>query len=168
MTGKDDPTISCTHLMVKLSVLVGRKIILNGGGNHPPFGRRGLHSNRVAHYLSEWLPRCLKMNLMTVFGIFRQWNKENVEILDTDLAIQHLKLLINLIINQTVTMVTAINNQRWRQNRKRLPKCLEIGTVTVLVVIVCDEISLFWKNNNNNNTLLFDANRFHPRSEYVV
>ena len=35
MTGKDDPTISCTHLMVKLNVLAGWKIILNGGGNHP-------------------------------------------------------------------------------------------------------------------------------------
>ena len=34
MTGKDDPTINCTHLMVKLSLLAGRKIIL--------FGRRGL------------------------------------------------------------------------------------------------------------------------------
>ena len=32
MTGKDDPTISCTNLMVKLSVLAGRKIILKGGG----------------------------------------------------------------------------------------------------------------------------------------
>ena len=36
MTGKDDPTISCPHLMVKLSVLVGPKIILKGGGNHLP------------------------------------------------------------------------------------------------------------------------------------
>ena len=82
---------------------------------------------------------------MTVFGIFRQWSKENViEILNTNLVIQHLNLLINLIIIQTVTMVTAINNQRWLQNRKRLPKCLEIGTVTVLVVNVCNEIGLFW------------------------
>ena len=30
MTGKDSRTISCTHLMVKLSVLAGRKIILKG------------------------------------------------------------------------------------------------------------------------------------------
>ena len=30
MTGKDDPTISCTHLMIKLSILAGRKIILEG------------------------------------------------------------------------------------------------------------------------------------------
>ena len=41
MTGKDDPTISCTHLMVKFlafygSILAGRKIILQGGGDHPP------------------------------------------------------------------------------------------------------------------------------------
>ena len=35
MSGKDDPTISCTQLMVKLSVLAGRKIILKWGGNHP-------------------------------------------------------------------------------------------------------------------------------------
>ena len=41
MTGKDDSTISFTHLMVKLSVLAGGKIILKGGGNHP-FCRRGL------------------------------------------------------------------------------------------------------------------------------
>ena len=68
-------------------------------------------------------------------------SKENiVEILNKNLVIQHLKLVINLII-QIATMVTAINNQ------KRLPKCLEIGlgTVTVLVVIACNEISLFWK-----------------------
>ena len=31
MTGKDDHTISCPHLMVKLSVLADRKIILKGG-----------------------------------------------------------------------------------------------------------------------------------------
>ena len=35
MTGKDDPTISCSLLMVELRVLVGREII--------PFGRRGLN-----------------------------------------------------------------------------------------------------------------------------
>ena len=63
-------------------------------------------------------------------------------------------------------MVTAINNQRWLQNWKRLPKCLKIGTVTVLVVIVCNEISLFCKLKRK--TLLFDANQFHPRSENVV
>ena len=34
MTGKDDPKISCSHLMVELSVLVGRKINRKGGGNH--------------------------------------------------------------------------------------------------------------------------------------
>ena len=38
---KDDPTISCTHLMVKLSVLAGRKITLKGGGNHPPSVDKG-------------------------------------------------------------------------------------------------------------------------------
>ena len=42
MTGKDDPTISCSHLMVELSVLEGRKESLGEDGNHPPFGRRGL------------------------------------------------------------------------------------------------------------------------------
>ena len=30
MSGKDDPTISCSHLMVELSVLAGWKIILKG------------------------------------------------------------------------------------------------------------------------------------------
>ena len=84
---------------------------------------------------------------MTVFGIFRQWSKENVvEILNTNLVIQHLKSVINLIIIQTVTIVTAINKQRWLQNRKPLPKCLEIGRVTVLVVIVCNAVcSGNWK-----------------------
>ena len=45
MTGIDDPTISCSHLMIELSVLADRKINRKGGGNHPsplPFGRRGL------------------------------------------------------------------------------------------------------------------------------
>ena len=43
MTGKDDPTISCTHLMVKLSVLAGRKIILNPkrAGLFGPISQRG-------------------------------------------------------------------------------------------------------------------------------
>ena len=52
------------------------------------------------------------------------------------------------------------------------PKCLEIGIVTVLVVIVWNETSLFWKfknkNKKNKKTLLFDANQFHARSENVV
>ena len=42
MTGKDDPTISCTHLMVKLSVLAGRKIIWVVT---TPFARRGLNDS---------------------------------------------------------------------------------------------------------------------------
>ena len=41
MTAKDDPTINCSHLMVELSVIAGRKIKFKVGGNHP-FGRRGL------------------------------------------------------------------------------------------------------------------------------
>ena len=45
MTGKDDPTISCTHLMVKLSVLAGRKIILKG--ELPRFGRRWLKKKKI-------------------------------------------------------------------------------------------------------------------------
>ena len=36
MTGKDDPTTSCSHLVAELSVLAGQKINLKGGGNHPP------------------------------------------------------------------------------------------------------------------------------------
>ena len=36
MIENDDPTISCSHLMVELSVLAGQKINLKGGGNHPP------------------------------------------------------------------------------------------------------------------------------------
>ena len=40
MTGKNDPTIKCSHLMV--DVLVGRKVNLKGGGGGTPFGRRGL------------------------------------------------------------------------------------------------------------------------------
>ena len=44
MTGNDDPTISCTHLMVKLSVLAGRKKILKGVVK-TPFNRRGLNQN---------------------------------------------------------------------------------------------------------------------------
>ena len=47
MTGKDDPTISSTHLMVKLSVLEGRKIILKGDGNNHPSGRRGLNKTTL-------------------------------------------------------------------------------------------------------------------------
>ena len=39
MTEKDDPTISCTHLMVKLSVLAGRKTTTT-------LGRRGLKCRR--------------------------------------------------------------------------------------------------------------------------
>ena len=39
MTGKDDPTISCSHLMVELSVLVGRKI---KGVVTTPIGGQGL------------------------------------------------------------------------------------------------------------------------------
>ena len=52
MTEKDDPTISCTHLMVKLSVLAGRNIILKGCGNHLPFGRGGLIFPRFFHGFS--------------------------------------------------------------------------------------------------------------------
>ena len=41
ITEKDDPTISCSHLMVELSVLAGQKINLKGVVT-TPFGRRGL------------------------------------------------------------------------------------------------------------------------------
>ena len=54
MTGMDDPTISCSHLMVELSVLAGwikkkkKKKILRGVAT-TPFGRRGLN----LRYFSE-------------------------------------------------------------------------------------------------------------------
>ena len=48
MTRKDDPTISCTHFMVKLSVLAGRKIILKGVVT-TPFSRRGLNMKLIKH-----------------------------------------------------------------------------------------------------------------------
>ena len=41
MTRKDDPTISCSHLIVELSVFASRKINLREW-YHPLFGMRGL------------------------------------------------------------------------------------------------------------------------------
>ena len=42
MTGKHGPTISCSHLMVELSVLAGLKFDLKRLRLPPLFGRRGL------------------------------------------------------------------------------------------------------------------------------
>ena len=63
MTGKDDPSISCSHLMVELSVLAGRKINLKGvvtetrvkGAQSdlfnflPPFGDFGIIGKHITH-----------------------------------------------------------------------------------------------------------------------
>ena len=60
-----------------------------------------LYRSKAAHYLSKWPPKYLKMNLITVFDIFRQWSKESVvEILNTKLVILHLVLLTDLIAIQ--------------------------------------------------------------------
>ena len=47
MTGMDDPTISCSHLMVELGVLAGqeKKSVRGVATTPPPFGRRGLKHN---------------------------------------------------------------------------------------------------------------------------
>ena len=34
--------------------------------------RNVIYSNVVAHYLSKWLPKCLKIDLMTVLGVVKK------------------------------------------------------------------------------------------------
>ena len=62
MTGMDDPTIICCHLMVELSVLAGRK---KKSLSNPPW----VDKEYITHHRTFLLH--VRFNVMTIFYMFK-------------------------------------------------------------------------------------------------